>query len=850
MKPHDTYLTLAASAIDFSLEPSDRSRLEAHLASCTACARRASAFRGDALALGHLPAVVLPERREAEILAAALHPAAVRHPLRLLVIAALLGLLLLGSLAVGAQLMRNPEEDLSLVLPAPTATLAPDASLGPDASQAADIPSGRLVVTRTDATGSDPWIELVAPGGSATTRIARGGDPATSSTGLIVYACKDLSLNLSGICSVDPDHSGSTQLLAAEGDRAAPAPVGGSIAVHRGTVDVGETWTMAADGSGPTLLSAGAFMEWSPDGAWLLGQPESAGLQVAIIRADGTGLRVLAPGYTPAWSPSGSAIAYGLVDEQGVSLRTVDVATGDIASRYVAPSSSELTAPAWLPDGGIVFVMSGDLWRLDAGASQPVRLTTGLSIRADWFGDALAVSPDGAWIAFSSGGEADARVGIASVDGGWQMIETGSGPVTQPRWVPESRPAPGPEGSPRPGASPRLPVEPVGRTWTQSTVPATANRPVDAINAVTAGGPGFVAVGRGCVGEMPTCEAIVWTSTDGRAWTRAPASDATNIGAYFATTGPAIGMFDVAAGEPGIVAIGYAARPDLQATVWFSLDGASWERIPLGLEPPAASPSGLLGARVTAITWDGRQFVLVGEDRSTWNGDGTTLAMAKARAAVWTSPDGRTWTRVPHDPVFEVGGFIDTTEDPVTGGMQGVTAGQAGLVAVGSVCQSNPAACQPAAWISKDGISWQRTADVPNVPGVLKAVATSGTGYVAVGAQSCSGSPLSQAGACPALIVTSPDGQTWTQQSFEQSGDLRTITWIGDRYFATAPDGPQLLWTSADGTTWAPAAVEGGPAKPDLGFVVEWQLAATPEAAVWLGPTGMETAPKAWLSSR
>ena len=83
-----------------------------------------------------------------------------------------------------------------------------------------------------------------------------------------------------------------------------------------------------------------------------------------------------------------------------------------------------------------------------------------------------------------------------------------------------------------------------------------------------------------------------------------------------------------------------------------------------------------------------------------------------------------------------------------------------------------------------------------------------------------------------------PGREAWTQQPFEQSGDLRTITWIGDRYFATAPDGPGLLWSSTDGSAWVPAAVEGGPARPDLGAVVEWQLAATPETAVWLGPAG------------
>lgn len=136
MTPHDTFLQLAAMAIDYPLAPPERGRLEAHLAVCPACARRATALRGDALALGHLPAVVLPERRGADILAAALRPAAVGNPLRLLVLAALLGLLLVGSLAVGAQLLRD-DDDLSLVVP-PVATASP----GPEGSKGLEASPG------------------------------------------------------------------------------------------------------------------------------------------------------------------------------------------------------------------------------------------------------------------------------------------------------------------------------------------------------------------------------------------------------------------------------------------------------------------------------------------------------------------------------------------------------------------------------------------------------------------------------------------------------------------------------------------------------------------------------------
>ena len=129
----------------------------------------------------------------------------------------------------------------------------------------------------------------------------------------------------------------------------------------------------------------------------------------------------------------------------------------------------------------------------------------------------------------------------------------------------------------------------------------------------------------------------------------------------------------------------------------------------------------------------------------------------------------------------------------------------------------------------------------PGSLGSLKAIATSGSGYVAVGAtQTCDASVSTDPWGCPALVLTSPDGRTWTQQPFEQPGDLRTLTVIGGRYLATAPDGAQTLWTSDDGTMWVPAEVKGGPATSGEGSSAEWHFAATSDIAVAVGPA-MET---------
>ena len=465
-------------------------------------------------------------------------------------------------------------------------------------------------------------------------------------------------------------------------------------------------------------------------------------------------------------------------------------------------------------------------------------MTTGLAIRAGGSSDALDMSTDGLWIAYSTGTDSSARVGLAPVDGGFKMpLDLGDGAVSQPQWAPEpasSAPAPSPGASPA-GQSPAPTGGPVGQEWTQA-----APFGVGRIEAVTAGGPGFVAVGRGCDTAPERCEGIVWTSTDGQAWTRMPASDPTDTGFVIPMSGPEVGMFDVAAGGPGIVAIGYAARPAMAATIWFSSDdGRSWERAKLG---------DVGSTRVNAVTWDGKKFVLVGEDRSNWNGDYSNLATATARAAVWTSTDGYNFSRVPHAKVLDVGGFIDTMEDPATGGMRDVMASPNGLVAVGSECSNKPVGCKPAAWTSADGTTWERAAGMPAVSGVLKAIAGSGTRFTAVGAGTCDSSPVAIPQPCPALVLTSQDGMTWTRRPFEQSGDLRAITVIGGRYFATAPDGPETLWTSDDGSAWVRADVKGGPATAGLGNYAEWHFAATPDTAVWIGADPETNNTVAWVS--
>jgi len=116
MTEHRRYVDLAATAIDLPLDPRNDHDLRAHLATCTACRRRADALRADASAIGAIdfgPAPVMVRDR----VAAAAMAGTPSSPRLLLLVAT--GLLLMlavfaGSAAVGAFLSQRPTLDLSL----------------------------------------------------------------------------------------------------------------------------------------------------------------------------------------------------------------------------------------------------------------------------------------------------------------------------------------------------------------------------------------------------------------------------------------------------------------------------------------------------------------------------------------------------------------------------------------------------------------------------------------------------------------------------------------------------------------------------------------------------------------
>jgi hypothetical protein len=235
-----------------------------------------------------------------------------------------------------------------------------------------------------------------------------------------------------------------------------------------------------------------------------------------------------------------------------------------------------------------------------------------------------------------------------------------------------------------------------GVTWSRAPHDrAQLGGPGDEVmTAVTAGGPGLVAVGRAGT------DAAAWISTDGERWTR--------------VTSPSFSgdrrreMLAVAAFPGGIVAVGREIDVDgvEHPAVWVAADGTEWARPPLATAGGSAPVGSLHGVLVTS-----EQVLAVGDLAD----DG----------AVWTSPNGVDWT-----PVLPL-----EDGDPVLGG-DGVqslgavaaapTGGGVRFVAVG---EDDGGA---AAWWSPDGAVWHRQqmldGDHPPV-----AVAALADRFVAVG---------------------------------------------------------------------------------------------------------------------
>ena len=270
----------------------------------------------------------------------------------------------------------------------------------------------------------------------------------------------------------------------------------------------------------------------------------------------------------------------------------------------------------------------------------------------------------------------------------------------------------------------------------------------------------------------------------------------------------------IAARPDGFLAVGSAPAPggDVDGAVWRSVDGQDWSVGDAG-SFAGPGPQQLLDVATTTDA-----SVVVGADG--------------ASAAIWTSPDGFAWTRVPHDEAV-FGGPGDQRVEAVTTLPDG-----RGWLGVGSGGQGDAAA-----WASSDGSTWVRIAaeglDGPADQSLLDVVAGQG-GLVAVGTDGGS-----------AAAWVSPDGTAWSRT--ELGPGRATALTVGETGLvavgSTGGDGLDAAsWHSADGTTWTRSEGEEltGPSDQQLAGVT-----TSDEVVVAVGGTdlggGRDAA--AWISS-
>jgi hypothetical protein len=326
------------------------------------------------------------------------------------------------------------------------------------------------------------------------------------------------------------------------------------------------------------------------------------------------------------------------------------------------------------------------------------------------------------------------------------------------------------------------------------------------MTSVVAGGPGLVAVGHDGLWDenprdwYPDPSAAVWTSEDGIVWSRVPHDEEIFGGAV---------MNDVTLGGPGLVAVGSSpSGSDSDAAVWTSVDGLTWSRVHDD-DFSASSISERTGKAMQSVVVGGPGLVAVGNEGG-------------AAAAVWTSVDGLTWTRVPHDR--EIFG----SPTALGFGMTSVTAGGPGLVAVGIWPEAPRISAK--VWTSVDGLTWTRVPDdEAGFDGGQNPVSVTagGPGLVAVGGDD------SYAGAG---VFTSVDGFHWVQVPDDEA--IFSATYGSDsapdsRVYQPPPEGAGLAMNDVIAVGDGLVAVGGptynyrGPRDGDLG------------AAVWTSPDGI-----------
>ena len=218
-----------------------------------------------------------------------------------------------------------------------------------------------------------------------------------------------------------------------------------------------DIWIKPVGGGEATRITHGPASDrvprWSPDGSALLFasdrsgalnlwtiSPFEEGETLSQITTDGDVLAVEGHG---SWSPEGTEIVFGSDRDGNYDLWIISAAGG--APRQLTNHPRDEWAADWSPDGEWIAFSSGnrrgkaDLWAIPSEGGTARQLTDRQNNGPSW-------SPDGKWIAYCSGGGPAANTGHGNGDiwllpgsGGipFKLIDTGDQDAAGARWSPD-----------------------------------------------------------------------------------------------------------------------------------------------------------------------------------------------------------------------------------------------------------------------------------------------------------------------------------------------------------------------------------------------------------------------------
>lgn len=224
-------------------------------------------------------------------------------------------------------------------------------------------------------------------------------------------------------------------------------------------------------------------------------------------------------------------------------------------------------------------------------------------------------------------------------------------------------------------------------------------------------------------GDNDGVRPVGWRLSDGGAWEYIESQSP-----FFAGC---CNVFDVVAADDALLAVKHNFAV-YSGETWRWTSESSWQ----DTTPMKQPDTGTSGADILDAVWAEGAFVAVGV-AADGNLDAASEEWATS-AASWTSPDGVTWQAAPSTPELEGAVMYSISQSP--GG---------GFVAVGCAQCKVGQDGVPAAWTSRDALSWSPAA-MPGEMGSAYRVVALEHGLLAIGARGDE-----------TLTWTSIDGVTW-----------------------------------------------------------------------------------------